>query len=80
MKKIKIQEAATNGTPAANIPSPFASKKQVAEFIGLSVRTVDAYLAQGMPHLKLGARRTRFDLGEVKQWLNDNFHVQRRAA
>ncbi len=82
-KKKKIEQlpaAAENQTPAATIPTPFATKKQVAEFIGLSVRTVDSYLALGLPHLKLGKRRCRFDLAEVKAWLNDNFRVQRRAA
>jgi len=47
--------------------------------VQLSVRSIDNFLAQGCPHLKLGKRRVRFDMIEVRQWLTDKFHVQRRA-
>jgi hypothetical protein len=36
---------------------------------GLSRRTIDNWLQRGMPHLKLGARRVRFDLCEIEAWL-----------
>lgn len=78
-KKIGLLEAAAPALVTTS-PTPFATKKQVAEFIGLSVRTVDLYVSRGMPHLKLGSRRCRFDLVEVRAWLNENFRVQRRAA
>jgi hypothetical protein len=33
----------------------------------------------GMPCIRLGPRRTRFDLEEVLAWLKDHFGQQRRA-
>jgi hypothetical protein len=43
----------------------------------MSVRWVDLQLPRGMPHLKIGARRVRFDLGEVAQWLKERYGTQR---
>jgi len=40
---------------------------------------VDDQMALGMPHLKLGARRVRFDLAEVAAWLKEKYGQQRRA-
>ena len=37
--------------------------------MGIARRTVDNWLQRGMPHLKLGARRVRFDLREIEAWL-----------
>jgi len=78
----KIIQSFPEVAPAATAiqPLPFATKKQVAEFLGLSVRTVDTYLQKGLPHVKLGKRRCRFDLAEVKLWVNEHFRVQRRVA
>ena len=46
---------------------------------GFSKRWVDLQMANGMPHLKLGRRRVRFDLAEVREWLRQKYHVQRRG-
>jgi hypothetical protein len=45
----------------------------------MSIRWVDGQLAKGMPHLKLGLRRVRFDLEEVRQWLKETYGQQRRG-
>ena len=59
----------------------FGDKRDVGEMAGgFSKRWVDDQLALGMPHLKLGQRRVRFDLAEVREWLRQKYHVQRRAA
>ena len=58
----------------------FATKKDVAKFLQLSVRTIDNLLRQGLPHLKLGKRRCRFDMVEVRQWCKEQFGTQRRAT
>ncbi|MGA2030466.1 MAG: hypothetical protein ABSG87_10390 [Verrucomicrobiota bacterium] len=71
--------AAIATQPTATIPQPmFATKRETAAAIQLSIRTLDTYIARGLPHLRLGARRCRFDLQEVKSWLNENYKVQRR--
>jgi len=62
---------ATGGTPR------FGSKRDVAAMVGLSVRTVDNLLTKGLPHLRLGSRRTRYDLDEVAQWFKQKFSTRR---
>jgi hypothetical protein len=80
----------TSGTPdaatgnfrlAANeAPSRFGDKAAVAELAGgFSKRWVDDQLRRGMPHLRLGSRRTRFDLEEVREWLKTRYGQQRIA-
>ena len=44
-----------------------------------SVRTVDNWIARGLPHLKIGARRVRIDIAEADAWMRSQFSVQRRA-
>lgn len=62
------------------LPAHYGSKRDVAAMVQMSVRSVDNFVAAGCPHLKLGKRRLRFDMGEVRQWLADNFRTQRRRA
>jgi hypothetical protein len=66
---------------AANDENAFGDKAAVAKLAGgFSKRWVDLQKALGMPHLKLGPRRVRFDLAEVREWLRQKYHVQRRSA
>jgi predicted DNA-binding transcriptional regulator AlpA len=71
-------EAATGAPQLATVPR-YGSKKDVARMIQMSVRSVDNFLRDGCPHLKLSARRVRFDLDEVREWLAENFRTQRRG-
>ena len=57
----------------------FGTKKDVAAMLQFSVRTIDNLLLQGLPHMKIGARRCRFDLPEVAAWAKDRFGVQKRS-
>lgn len=67
-------EATPGEALAANC---FADKKAVAALAGLkSTRWVELQMAAGMPHLKLGPRRVRFDLPEVRAWLTEKYHQQ----
>jgi predicted DNA-binding transcriptional regulator AlpA len=79
MKTQITPEAVTGDTKLTEVPR-YGGKRDVAQMVQMSVRSVDNFLAQGCPHLKLGKRRVRFDMSEVRQWLADNFHVQRRVA
>ena len=47
---------------------------------GMSPRWVSGQLDEGLPHLKLGARRIKFDLAEVAGSLRDHYGVQRIAG
>ena len=83
MKKTQIQPDAAAGiksTANTDTLPRYGSKRDVAAMVQMSVRSVDNFLRAGCPHLKLGKRRVRFDLPETRQWLADNFRVQRRAA
>jgi len=64
-------------TELATMPR-YGSKRDVAAMLQMSVRSVDNYIAQGCPHLKLGKRRVRFDLPETRQWLAATFGTTRR--
>jgi predicted DNA-binding transcriptional regulator AlpA len=72
-------EVATGQSSLAAVQR-YGGKKDVASMVQMSVRSVDNFVAQGCPHLKLGKRRVRFDMAEVRQWLSDNFRTQRRTV
>jgi excisionase family DNA binding protein len=48
----------------------YLSKKELAEFLGLSVYTIDAWVSQrrAIPFIKMG-RRVMFDLQDVLDWV-----------
>lgn len=43
------------------------TKKELAEVLKISEVSVNRYLTQGMPHIKVG-RNVRFQLEEVLEW------------
>ncbi len=45
--------------------------------IGCCVRSVDNELQRGLPHMKMGPRKVRFDLEEVAAWLKRTYGQQR---
>lgn len=57
----------------------FGDKNDVAAMLGLCRRSVDNLLERGLPHLKFGRRRIRFDMEEVKQWAKREFGTARRG-
>jgi hypothetical protein len=63
---------------SSNTPS-FGSKRDVAAMLQMSVRSVDNYLAAGLPHVKVSPRRVRFDLEECRVWFKQQFGQQRRG-
>ena len=48
----------------------FLKKKEVAERFGISVSSVNNYMRQGMPRIKIGTA-VRFELVEVVKWLKE---------
>lgn len=63
-----------------NTIAPFGDKRDVARMIKQSVRSVDNHMAAGMPHLKIGKRRCRFDLAAVREWMLSQYGIQRRGG
>ena len=45
------------------------SKKEVAELLNVTERTIDRYRKQGMPCTVLPTGTVRFDLEKVNQWI-----------
>ena len=78
-KNNSATEAATVNSELTAVPR-YGSKRDVAAMIQMSVRSVDNFVAKGCPHLRVSSRRLRFDMGEVRAWLADNFRTQRRAV
>ena len=78
--KNKSPETDTGLKLSANETLPrFGGKRDVAKLIGVCPRSVDNFMARGMPHLKLSSRKTRFDLLEVAAWFKSQFTIQRRG-
>jgi len=75
-KIVKLEQPADNGNGHA---PQFGSKKDVAAMLQFSTRTVDNLMAKGCPYMKLGKRRTRFDLPEVAAWFKDQFGTRRQG-
>jgi len=44
-----------------------------------SPRWIDCLIAQGLPHLKIGARRVRIHIPEADEWMRSQFHTQRNG-
>ena len=79
MIKLNQSPQAAEGTLSGN-ENNFVDKRAVGLLAGnMSLRWVDGELVKGMPHLKLGPRRVRFDLEEVREWLKEKYGQQRRG-
>ena len=77
MNVIEIVPKAAGAEKSATI---FGDKKAVAALADMrSTRWVELQMQKGMPHLKMGPRRVRFDLGEVADWLRQTYGAQRRG-
>ena len=60
---------ATNLSRAAQPQKNLLNKKELAERLGVSVRTVSELQTEDMPTVLLGKRRIQFDYDEVLIWL-----------
>ena len=57
-------------------PRQFLTKKELAEYLGLSVFTIDSWVSERreIPFIKMG-KRVMFDLADVRQWVEKNRFV-----
>lgn len=60
--------------------SPLGKKRDVATMLNVSLRSVDNYIADGLPHIKTSPRCCRFDLAEVRAWFKTKYGQQSRKA
>jgi hypothetical protein len=73
-KHCEMPEAATGDEKLA---TEITDKKGYARRWQGSPRWIDGLLAQGLPHLKIGARRVRICIPEADAWMREQFHTQR---
>jgi hypothetical protein len=68
--------------PDAETGNKFSAVDKVGfgQLFDVSKRTVDAWLAAGLPHLKLSSRMVRIPLVEASQWVREKYLTQRRAV
>jgi phage terminase Nu1 subunit (DNA packaging protein) len=50
----------------------YLTKKQLAECYGVSTRTVERRVRQGLPCIPWGKRCKRYDPEAVEKWLHEN--------
>jgi excisionase family DNA binding protein len=50
-------------------PPEYESKQQLASRLGVSTRTIDNLMVQGLPYLKLTGKLVRFPRPAVNDWL-----------
>ena len=80
IKLISQPNAAVGQSKSSAETTPlYGDKKAVAAMLGMSERTVSNFLTQGCPCLRIGKRRTRFDMEEVRAWLKEKFGSQRNG-
>lgn len=67
-KRVSI---ATGNGRAAQPENRLLNRKEIAERLGVSVRTVGDLINDGLPTVPLGKRRVQFDCEEVLTWAKD---------
>lgn len=53
------------------------TKREFATHLGVSLRSVDNYLADGLPHIKLGERTVRIEFRDAMDWVRNRFRIRR---
>jgi excisionase family DNA binding protein len=59
---------------------PLVTKKEAAKHTSLTPRSIENWMNRGLPHYKLGKRRTRFKLSEVDAFFAMRCGVNRPVA
>jgi excisionase family DNA binding protein len=54
---------------ASTIGDRLWTKSEAAEYLRVTQRTIENWMARGLPHLKLGTRRTRFRKEDIDTFL-----------
>ena len=57
-------------------PEPWLDKRELARHLGISVRSVERALADGMPHARIFTR-VRFQVTAVEAWLEQCGRLER---
>jgi len=50
----------------------FCDKRELAEYLGISIYTIDAWVSQKrIPFIKIGGRKVVFDKNEIEKWIDE---------
>ncbi|HEM2752753.1 TPA: helix-turn-helix domain-containing protein [Streptococcus suis] len=65
-----IKQEVENRLDNSNLSSPFLNKQQACDYLGISNNTLDSWIKQGLPVIRVG-KTVRFDKAEINRWLQN---------
>lgn len=65
-----IKQEVENRLDNSNLSSPFLNKQQACDYLGISNNTLDSWIKQGLPVIRVG-KTVRFDKSEINRWLQN---------
>ena|ERR1043166_390100 len=74
----EVSLCAPDAATGTKLAGEITDKRGYAKRWHFSSRHVDNLLVQGLPHLKIGARRVRIIVNEADIWMREKFGTQRR--
>lgn len=73
---IKTNSLRPDTAPGEEVAVQITDKRGYANRWMHSTRAVDNWLAEGLPHLKIGKRRVRILIPEADDWMRERFGQQ----
>ncbi|HEL1593005.1 TPA: helix-turn-helix domain-containing protein [Streptococcus suis] len=65
-----IKQEVENRLDNSNLSSPFLNKQQTCDYLQISNNTLDSWIKQGLPVIRIG-KTVRFDKAEINRWLQN---------
>lgn len=65
-----IKKEIENRLNNSNLDSPFLNKQQACNYLNISNNTLDSWIKQGLPYIRVG-KTVRFDKTEINRWLQN---------
>ncbi|WP_449161438.1 helix-turn-helix domain-containing protein [Streptococcus sp.] len=65
-----IKKEIENRLNNSNLDSPFLNKQQTCNYLSISNNTLDSWIKQGLPYIRVG-KTVRFDKTEINRWLQN---------
>ncbi|CAM1670039.1 helix-turn-helix domain-containing protein [Streptococcus mitis] len=63
-----IKKEIENRLNNSNLDSPFLNKQQACNYLSISNNTLDSWIKQGLPYIKIG-KLIRFNKEAINSWL-----------
>ena len=63
-----IKKEIENRLYNSNLDSPFLNKQQACNYLSISNNTLDSWIKQGLPYIKIG-KSIRFNKEAINSWL-----------